>query len=757
MVKTSKDGVVGAGAILSRVRAGLRAFLLSGARESRLDALEPRALLAGTPLPSLSDLSNPSNAVVRLETNLGDIDIELFTSEAPISTTNFLTYVNDGRVSDTFFHRSAFNQDGSPFVLQGGGFRYKDGTGFEVIPTDAPIARESTGRSNLARTLAYARTNDINSATDQWFINYVDNTFLDPTGPTNGFAVFGRVIQGWDVVLTIQGLGAQDLTGQAAFQGSNNSAFGEVPTTSAFNGTLSEAGLVQVRAAEVIKPAGFDGFFTQQVVMPEGFAGVNTSETINLYNPNSVAVRYQIIARYEFSSGRDDVIASGTLSAGSTSLVSLSANAGNSDLVRSNNPYSLIVQTALPNGTATPQSIIASSDRFDFNSESSEGFFNPTGYSDTQLRTWDFARVERNANSREFIAWTNLSDQPATVTLTFTNSTTSQTITFTTDAYRRGGIDLFQRNVIAGPLSVRITSTQNIVAFLSDFDVPASGTADSGAYTPGWAVLGTPGGGAAAGQLADVTVRSGFDNIISVANPNTVAAAVVFQFWQTGGATSITSTQIVFANSRLDFDLANVSGLPQNAQLSVTYTSGTTLVTAQYTSLDNVGRNQNTGKRADGVSSAFDTRVGSQTVFTNGAFNPSRNDGSLTERISIFNPFFASSGVSLNYTVRYAFSDGTSIDAFTGTLTGQGRTDLSTGDATAVLNKIGSNSSFRTYAIVVFATATDGAATATSGVVQLTRIDTTLGRAISSTGTASDFGLPINDPLFSTVGGGTGT
>lgn len=735
----------------------VRAFLLNGASESRLDALEPRALLAGTPLPALTDLANQSDAVVRLETNFGDIDIELFTTDAPISTTNFLNYVNSGRVSDTFFHRSAFNSDGSPFVLQGGGFRYKDGTGFEVIPTDSPIARETTGHSNLARTLAYARTNSINSATSQWFINYVDNTFLDPTDASNGYAVFGQIIQGWSVVQAIQARSSQDLTGQAAFQGSNNSAFNEVPTTTAFNGTVSEAGLVQVRAAEVIKPAGFNGFFSQQVVMPEGFAGANSSEAINLYNPNGVAVRYQIIARYEFTSGRDTVIASGTLSANATSLVSLSANAASSDIVRSNNPYSLIVQTAVPDDTTNPLPIAASSDRFDFNSEASEGFFNPAGYSDTQLRTWDFARVERNSNSREFITWTNLSDQPATVTLTFTNSTTSQTITVSTDAYRRGGLDLFQRSVISGPLSVRVTSTQNIVAFLSDFDVPASGMADSGAYTPGWSVMGTPGGGASSAQLSDVTVRPNFDNIISIANPNTVAAAVVLQFWQAGSSTSITSTQIVFANSRLDVNLLNVSGLPQNTELTVTYTSGTTLVTAQYTSVDSVGRNQNTGKKADGLSSAFVDRVGAETIFTNGAFDPSRSDSTLTERISIYNPFFSSTGVSLNYTVRYAFSDGTMIDAFTGSLAGQDRIDLSTGNSTAVRNKIGSNASFRSYAIIVFATANDGSSTNTSGVVQLTRIDTTLGRAISSTGTPSDFGLAINDPIFSTSSGGMGT
>ncbi len=736
---------------------GLKELLVGGARERSLDSLEPRALLAGTPLPALTDLESASNAVVRLQTNFGDIDIELFTSSAPISTTNFLTYVNDGRVSDTFFHRSAFNEDGSAFVLQGGGFRYKDATGFEVIQTDAAIVRETTNRSNLARTLAYARTNDINSATSQWFINYVDNTFLDPTSSSNGFAVFGRVVQGWDVVLTIQGLGADDLQSQSALQGTNNNAFGEVPTTSAFSGTLTEASLVQIRAAEVIKPSGFNGFFNQQVVLPEGFAGTQNSESVNIYNPNTVAARYQIIARYEFGATRDAVIASGTLSAGATTLLSLSnGSSGGSNLVRTSNPYSIIVQTALPDGTSNARAIAASSDRVDFNASTSEGFFNTTGYSDSELRTWDFARVERNSLSREFITWTNLSDQPATVTLTFTNSSTSQTITVSTDAYRRGGVDLFARNIISGPLSVRVTSTQNIVAFLSDFDVPQSGTAQNSAYTPGWSVFGTPGGGSASAALADVTVRSNFDNIISIANPNSVAAVVTFQIWQAGSSNSTTSTQIVFANSRLDFDLSNVAGLPQNQELSITYTSGTTLVTAQYTSTSNVGRNQATTTPTDGVSTAFATRLAPQTTFTNGGFDPSRNDGTLTERISIYNPFFASNNVQLSYTVRYSFSDGTVIDAFTGTLNAQARVDVLTGDSSAVRSRIGSASTFRNYAITVFATATNTSSTQIAGLVQLTRLDTTLGRSVTSGGTQSSFGVSFGDSIFSTstTGGG---
>ncbi|MBY0461507.1 MAG: peptidylprolyl isomerase, partial [Gemmataceae bacterium] len=107
LMKLSRFGVQ-PGALFRSAGRGLRQLLVGGARQQTLDSLEPRALLAGTPLPQLTDLESSSNAVVRIETNLGDIDIELFASSAPISTTNFLTYVNSGRLSDTFFHRSAF-------------------------------------------------------------------------------------------------------------------------------------------------------------------------------------------------------------------------------------------------------------------------------------------------------------------------------------------------------------------------------------------------------------------------------------------------------------------------------------------------------------------------------------------------------------------------------------------------------------------------------------------------------------------------
>lgn len=131
--------------------------------------------------------------MIRFETSLGDFTVELFPAEAPLTTENFLKYVDDGHFDGTIFHRVI-----PGFVIQGGGFT-EDMT---QKATRAPIANEATnGLRNLRGTLSMARTNDINSATSQFFVNLVDNAFLDHQGPRNyGYAVFGRVVEGMDVI-----------------------------------------------------------------------------------------------------------------------------------------------------------------------------------------------------------------------------------------------------------------------------------------------------------------------------------------------------------------------------------------------------------------------------------------------------------------------------------------------------------------------------------------------------------------------------
>ncbi|WP_162063370.1 peptidylprolyl isomerase [Vibrio taketomensis] len=129
---------------------------------------------------------------VEMETNLGSFVIELNEQQAPVTVANFLKYVKDGSYVGTQFHRVI-----PGFMAQGGGFD----SNMNRANTYAPIKNEaSNGLENNAATIAMARTNDPNSATRQFFINLVDNDFLNYNSRPPGYAVFGEVVQGFDVV-----------------------------------------------------------------------------------------------------------------------------------------------------------------------------------------------------------------------------------------------------------------------------------------------------------------------------------------------------------------------------------------------------------------------------------------------------------------------------------------------------------------------------------------------------------------------------
>jgi cyclophilin family peptidyl-prolyl cis-trans isomerase len=130
--------------------------------------------------------------VITIVTNHGDIVVELFEESAPISSENFRQYVADGFFSNTVFHRVIPN-----FMIQGGGMP----ADLSRKKTRAPIKNEAkNGEKNLRGTLAMARTGEIDSATSQFFINLRDNALLDHSSRDYGYAVFGRVTQGIEVV-----------------------------------------------------------------------------------------------------------------------------------------------------------------------------------------------------------------------------------------------------------------------------------------------------------------------------------------------------------------------------------------------------------------------------------------------------------------------------------------------------------------------------------------------------------------------------
>lgn len=143
---------------------------------------------------TLSSIAFASSQVI-LQTNYGDITIELFEKESPQSTANFLKYVKSGRYSGTVFHRVE-----KDFVIQGGGFTKT----YEPIETFAPVVNEAkNGLKNIRGTVAMARFTDKDSADSQFFFNLDDNEHLDHRNETNlgyGYAVFATVVKGMDVL-----------------------------------------------------------------------------------------------------------------------------------------------------------------------------------------------------------------------------------------------------------------------------------------------------------------------------------------------------------------------------------------------------------------------------------------------------------------------------------------------------------------------------------------------------------------------------
>jgi cyclophilin family peptidyl-prolyl cis-trans isomerase len=139
-------------------------------------------------------------------TNHGDIVIELLEDAAPLSCANFRQYVEDGFFVDTVFHRVIRN-----FMIQGGGMT----ADMQKKQTNKPIKNEAAnGEKNLRGTLAMARTNEVDSATSQFFINLRDNAFLDHGGRDYGYAVFARVTDGMDVVDKIAAVATGNKAGQ---------------------------------------------------------------------------------------------------------------------------------------------------------------------------------------------------------------------------------------------------------------------------------------------------------------------------------------------------------------------------------------------------------------------------------------------------------------------------------------------------------------------------------------------------------------
>jgi len=185
----------------------VRPIEFTSTQEQPMKKLFVRAAMSFLAAASIAFAAPALAQKVKLETSAGDIVIELDAAKAPNSVDNFLKYVKAGHYNGTVFHRVISN-----FMIQGGGMT----TDLKEKPTRPPIGLESrNGLTNQRGTVAMARTNDPNSATAQFFINVKDNDFLNQANARdgNGYAVFGKVVEGMDVVDKIRAVptGAGDV------------------------------------------------------------------------------------------------------------------------------------------------------------------------------------------------------------------------------------------------------------------------------------------------------------------------------------------------------------------------------------------------------------------------------------------------------------------------------------------------------------------------------------------------------------------
>lgn len=621
-----------------RIQTGKRA------NPARVEWLENRMVMASDPFPLLTDLEDQMNPVVRLETNFGDIDIELFIDDAPITVANFLDYVREGDYDQTFFHRLI---DG--FVLQGGGFRFDPDEGAIDIPTEDPIVNEFD-RTNAERTIAMAKLpSGPNTATSQWFFNLDDNAGTPPNGldfQNGGFTVFGRVVndRSWDVVTTIAGLDTFDF----------GSPFDDLPVTDEYDGvsTITSEDLVMIVDAEIIKPSDVAAFYRYRYYYPEGFAGSTINEFLPMANAGNSASHYQVITRSEVAQSqsgdnefwfRDKVIDTSSIAAHSRGGPSVfTFTSGDTDLIfQQGVPYAFEVWTTEP--------ISVNLSHYDNGSATGENFATEAA------EEWFLTGGVKEDGVFSFPVWQNTSDTEANITLTFYFRNQNPIVfSTTTEAFRRGGLNITDFPTLPdnSSFAVRIESDQPIVAALTQYDTNFGG---------GSTTLGTPNGGLNAGvlPLAKKGANANATNtLLEFVNPTSTTAVITLRITFTDPSTNqivVTPASLVIQpNRRSNYVLSDVPGLANGVNVSVVYTSGSTNVVAGAYHYEH----------QDIVANPFAHTAATRNTFSEGFMDAGRAGDDVFETISVYNPNSALFGVTdtdANVTFRFLYNDGTVV------------------------------------------------------------------------------------------------
>lgn len=700
--------------------------------EPMFDRLEARQMLFAntllTAMPSAGLLENPSNSVVRIATNVGNIDVELFDSRPGTgpAIANFRQYITSGRLDESFFHTV------NPGIFVGGGiFKYADGLGLQNIPFFTPFPNAFTS-ANLERTLALAPIT-LTTSTSQFIINLQNNPSFNAAN--GGYAVFGRVIQGWNVVTTIAGLSRQNFSPVLLPGSPTNPVFQSVPVTPQYNpgAGIQEFTLVRINDIEFIKSTNTLGFFTQSVVYPEGRRGANTIEFLDIGNIAEDVTGVQVIARYR-SGDRDSVLWNGQLIAlGRTRLTLSHFQLAGNNTVRANVDYTLEVRSTRP--------ITASIQRRLGSSASGESFMNPgsTSLTATQLGAWHFAGLIKKDRNLAFVSWAGLSDTSQTVSVQVyaENNAVPSVYNFSLKPYQTGGASL--HDLVSGlaedtRYAVRIFSTGATVAALSRQRLSGGATptvSDSSSE------LGAIATGRPTGFLAAARITTGQQAYLDffATNPNLIASFITVNFHLNNGTVITISPGIALAltsaNRRIRFDMTQVMELPRDEFFSISYiATGNINIAASYTSDIN----------GDSMSTPFTYAMTDRVHFADGFYNPGVTPaGTIDETISLFNPFSRVDG-AINYQIFFNFADGTRVavpPSLPATLQPRARIDFRTRDIAAVMTKINSGSQFQNYTIDVFSFFFAPVVPNAAIVVQLTRVWNNLGIALTSNGQLS--------------------
>lgn len=689
------------------------------------EGLEPRMLLSTQPaFPNISDLVNPLNSVVRMQTDLGVIDIEMFDvsgpssgSAAPNTVANFVqNYVNEGNFERSFFHRLV-----GGFVLQGGGFIYdNDAGGLSSVPTESPVVNEfNADRSNIERTIAMAKLGgDPNSATSQFFFNLSDNS-SNLNNQNGGFTVFGRVANSssWTVVQTIATL--QD----ANFVTSNpiSTALTDVPVQSGYtNGApLSEDFIVDLIDVELIKPNGTTAFFDYRLAYPEGYAAGDKSNTIYVANGDSTSTAYyQVIARYEDQAKRDRVLSSGSIVADGFSVIDISSSTL-TDVVVENAPFAIEIVTTTEMGATLRHE--------DFGAVAVEDFINITDLAGAELTTWAFGgaavtsvpATNASVDIRPYLLLQNLSASTATVTIVMASpDDTSVTYTQTIEPYRRGGLELF--NIVEltkGIASMRITSTEEIAAAMSVYDTRNTNGVLPVVSQGAWTAAGVANGTDSTGALAGVRGLVGNETYLTLQNRTGVSGIAILTYTPTGSGPLTLFNLPITPGNRGEYDLRDLP--PSTTQFStLRYAmAGVGAAAGHYVAT--------AAPSGDQMGTAVSTSASGTRVFSGGNFATGG-----TEILSIYNP---DAGDAINASISFVFSDNTKITLPFELIGAGGRVDIDVSTLTNVVAKINSGAAFANYGIVVSGVQGSGAGPI---VASLTNFDSTGQSASLSSGTA---------------------